>query len=349
MKTLPAPSLRRYFTPEEVAAAVAQDRILTLSLKLPVGCNLRCRYCYGSTETGDLPFQDIVGIVGQASALGARSVSIVGEGEPFLYQDGSRGLLDLVAALNGLGLPVTLFTNNTRVDRDRARRLFALRTSVVAKLNSLDPAVQRKLAGDLDPRAIYSGLEVLQEEGFTRCDPSRLALHTVIVRDNLAEIPELWRWCRRRNIIPYHQVFVPPPASGARGNAASELSVPGPALRDLFRALSELDRREFGFSWDPDASYPIAGLGCGVVRSGCAVDGYGRVKICAYVEEVLGDLRRETLAEVLRKERVRRLRRASYGSARGGGGAYGCRALTFNLTGDRFAADPVFWGGDNVQ
>jgi len=344
MNLRPPPSLRRSFSAADIDEAVRLDRILTLSLKLPVGCNLNCAYCYGSRETGDMRSAEVLDAVRQARELGARSVSILGEGEPLLYEADGLDLFDLIDRINGLGLPVVLFTNNTLIDEAAAARLLAQDTVVIAKWNSPDPRVQERLTGRADDGRVLRGLGILRKAGFNKTSPSRLGVHSVIVQDNERDIPGMWRMCRSENIVPYFQVFVPPPRQSANHRHADRLSVPSERLKTLFQQLAELDRSEYGFDWDPDSTYPIAGMGCGVIRSGCAVDGFGRVKLCGYLDHVVGDLRQEPLEAVLRKDIVRKIRRCDYQAAPGSGHFYGCRTMAFNMTGDRFAEDPMFWG-----
>lgn len=343
MRAVPAPSLMRHFGPEEVDEAVRCDRILTLSIKLPVKCNLRCRYCYGGGETGDMGFDEYVRVAEQARDLGARSVSILGEGEPMLYRAGGEDIFSLIDRINALGLSVTLFTNNTLIGPREARQLFERDVAVVAKLNSLSPDIQERLSGSGSGRGILRGLEALKSAGFNRTSPSRLAIHTVMVRDNRREIMDMWRMCRRENIVPYFQAFVPPRDGNRNRGYAGELSVPSGDLRRLFLRLRELDKAEHGFEWDADYTYPIAGMGCGVIRSGCAVDSFGDVRLCAYLDQGFGNVRREPLRRILAKEAVRKVRRFDYSGADGRAHFYGCRVMAFHLTGDRFSEDPLFW------
>jgi MoaA/NifB/PqqE/SkfB family radical SAM enzyme len=337
------PRLSRSFSERQISAAIDNNRLLSLSLKLPVGCNLRCRYCYSQKSGGALGYGRLVRIMTQAAEMGLRSLSIVGEGEPFMYRDIRTGkdIYALIRDANSLGLNVVVFTNNTLIDERAAEALYGLDVTIVCKLNSLNPRIQDALAGVKGASGkILQGLRCLEQAGFTK-EPSRLSIHTVICRHNYAELPAMWREFRRRNIIPYFQVLVPPHNQNEK--YFNTLKVSSEKLRDLFRRLRSIDEK-FGFTWDPDHTYPIAALGCSVVKTGCCVGSDGKVQMCGYLGEKLGDARRRRLSEIMSSAKVREIRSCIYNGATGSHiHFYGCRAAAFNTTGDRYADDPFFW------
>lgn len=341
---IPPPRLTRSFSDEEISEAIKKDRLLTLSLKLPVGCNLKCRYCYSELKKGELGFGEIMGILGQAAELGVKSLSIIGEGEPFLYKDkkSGKGLFELILEANRKGMDVIVFTNNTLIDKRKAMLLKRLKVTVVSKLNSPDPVIQDRLSGVKGSYfRITRGLRELQKAGFNKKKDSRLSVHTVICRNNIKDIPGMWRSWRGQGIIPYVQAYVPP--SNANGKYVRQLSVPRGRLKELFEELSAIDRG-FGFDWSAADTYPIASLGCSVIKTGCCVNSNAQVQVCGYLDEVLGDLRRDSLKDIVSSAAFRRIRRHDY--AKGTGCPrhfYGCRAMAFNLKRDRFAKDPYFW------
>ena len=50
------------------------------------------------------------------------------------------------------------------------------------------------------------GIQALLEAGLADEGPSRLALETVICRQNYEDLPDLWRWMRRRSIVPEMEI-----------------------------------------------------------------------------------------------------------------------------------------------
>lgn len=343
MALRPPQFFKRYFREKEIDEAVNDDRILTLSIKLPVGCNLKCKYCYGGGKIGDLKIEDILSAVKSAVALGIKSVSILGEGEPMMYKDGNRDIFCLVDEINRFNMPAIIFTNNTHIDKAKAKELFKRNTFIVAKLNSLDIDTQKRLSGEKHAHKIFEGLAILKETGFNKVFPSRLAIHSVIVKDNYDEICAMWGMCRSQNIIPYFQVFVPPRQGSKNKKYINQLYVPKEKIRKLFFKLNAIDKNKFGLRWNPDYTYPIPALGCKVIKSGCAIDSFGNVKFCAYLDENLGNIRREPLKAILSKREVRKIRRFKYYRIKQNRHFYGCRTMAFNMTQDRYSNDPFFW------
>jgi len=333
----------RYFRKEEIDTAIRNDKILTLSLKLPVKCNLKCKYCYASNKIGDLKAKEIIRIIVNAVSLGIKSVSILGEGEPLMYKDGNKDIFYLIDEINRLKIPAIIFTNNTLIDKNIAEKLVKRNTVIIAKLNSLDIARQKLISGEKLAAKIFKGLQALKNAGFNRIFPSRLAIHSVIIKDNYDEICDMWQMCRQENIIPYFQVFAPPTHNDRNRKYIDRLHVPAKNIRKLFYRLKAIDKDVYGFQWDSDYTYPIPALGCCVIKSGCAIDSFGNVKLCAYVDENLGNIKKEPLQNILRKEYIRKIRRFNYYDIKRNRFFYGCRALTFNITGDRFLKDPFFW------
>jgi len=343
-----APSVGRTLDEEQIAALIREGRFHSVSLRLPCDCNLHCPYCYsGIQKTGwgrdstRLRYDEIIGLLEQAFELGVETVSVVGDGEPLMYRDGDSDVFSLLSYLQAKAKRSVLFTNGTLVKRDDAKALYELGATVIAKQNSANMNVQDNLAGRSLGKMMLRGLDYLCEAGLA--EELRLGVHTVVCKSNYDEIPDLWRSWRKSNIVPYVQICVPPYDKKAQTKFGQEISVPSADVRDLFHELLNIDQREFGFSWDPDYTYPIAGLGCTVVLTGFGVTPKGDVQMCAYVENPLGNIRQETLKNILSKDAVRKIKGFPYGDSRKKF-HYGCRALTHAITGDRFASDPFWWG-----
>src|SRR5919199_3781227 len=81
-------------------------------------CNFRCLYCMPAEGLPWLPASDVLGheelvrVLRVAVELGVRTIRITG-GEPTLRRD----LVDVVAALGGLGVELSITTNGFLLDR----------------------------------------------------------------------------------------------------------------------------------------------------------------------------------------------------------------------------------------
>lgn len=342
------PTVGRTLHQSDIQQLVNRNEFHSISLRLPCGCNLRCPYCYSEAGRSSwakggqsLTYNELLSILDDAFDLGVTTVSIVGDGEPLLYKEGDNDIFSLLTHLRDSGKRSVLFTNATLVGEKEARRLYDLGVTVIAKQNSLDDIIQNELIGKKQAQKIQEGLGHLIKVGFTR--ESRLAVHTIICRQNYQEIPKLWRLWRQQDIIPYVQVAVPPVDRGERERFLKDFWVPPNAVKKLFSCLLRIDEEEFGYTWDVDNTYPIAAMGCTVVLTGFAITAEGNVQLCAYTEAPKGNVKEQPLKAILKQSDVLKIRRHNYEQA-GRWPFYGCRALTFNLTGDRFSADPFWWG-----
>lgn len=106
---------------------------LTIS---PTGrCNLKCTGCYAASspdeQHGSLDFETFDKVICQKRELWDSYFTVVSGGEPFLWKDGNRGLLDLVAKHSTEYFMA--YTNGVAITDDVARQL--------ADLGNLTPAI----------------------------------------------------------------------------------------------------------------------------------------------------------------------------------------------------------------
>jgi len=248
------------YEPAEAYSARDEGRLLSLRIETSRACNLRCRYCYAESGTpldDELPFDALASAAAQAASLGARSVVIIGGGEPTIYPR----FRELVEHVAGLGMIPVVFTNGVAVTNELARFLFEHHASVMTKLDSLKPELQDFLVGRTGAfQAIWQGLQNLLAAGFgTPSGPGRLRLGISFVTntDNLDETAEVWRFGRRHNIFLNQEVLTP--TGRAREQLAGKIVSAGQVRANRLELL-ELDRREFGYDWLPYT--PLPGSGC---------------------------------------------------------------------------------------
>ena len=332
-----------HFSREEIEAARDQGRLLTMELELSMVCNLRCIYCYaeaGKPLEHELSLGEIYDVLAQAEALGARRIIVLGGGEPMLHP----AVMEIMRHIRSRGLGVDLFTNGVAVTPGIARELFAMGVCPVIKMNSLREDAQDFLAGAKGSfAAIRAGLRNLLDAGY----PSRelpLGVQSVICRQNIAELPEMWIWARERGIVPYFEMIT----FQGRARRHPELQVSLDEVRVLFESLASTDRERYGRTWTPTP--PIAGLTCSRHEYSCTVTCQGKVYPCPGVNVEVGDIRRAPLAEILAQSPVirqlRTIRQTIKGACRNCDASdrcYGCRGMSYQATGDFLAADPLCW------
>jgi MoaA/NifB/PqqE/SkfB family radical SAM enzyme len=150
----------------------------------PTGrCNIRCRGCYAGSDAanrGSLSFEIFDRILAEKRELWDSHLTIVSGGEPFLWHDGARGLLDLVERH-----PTEFFmpyTNGTLITDDVAQRM--------GELGNISPAVSLEgfeketddRRGDGMFKKILGAFESLRSHGVpfgVSVTPTRLNWETV--------------------------------------------------------------------------------------------------------------------------------------------------------------------------
>lgn len=342
-----APRIVPFLPDEKILEIVKKGKLNTISLRLPCVCNFRCSHCYNAEQFKKmvedkkrLTYKEVTHLLDQAFNLGARYVWIVGEGEPFFYKEDGRNFLSLIDHINEGGARPLVFTNCTMITKEVAGTLSEKDVFIIGKLNSLNPQIQNDMCGTgFAYDKLKKGMENLIKAGFTK-EPTRLSMETVVSKKNYDEIPTLWRMFRDKNIIPFVEKCTPPAGGEALKKFLKETYVSPHKMRQLFDTLLRIDQTEYGYTWDPVKTYPIAAQGCTAVRTSCGITPTGDVQLCAYTPGVLGNVKEKPLQEILLSEEVMNIKTYIY--CPDGSLHYGCRSLAAAMTGDRFAPDP-FW------
>lgn len=313
-----------------------------MEIEFSLRCNFRCPYCYVPREDelrDELSLDEIEGVILQAKALGAVKIIILG-GEPSIYPHTP----DLIRFMRAHGLQVEMFSNGSGITADFAETLYEHQVRVVMKMNSFDVALQNKLSGHPHAhRIIHDALGHLKSAGY----PSRthfLAVSSIICRQNIAELPRMWRWLREQGIAPYFEVITP--QANARLN--EWLFITPSELERFFTAIADLDRRLFGQHWEIQP--PLVGNKCMRHQFSCLVSARGEVRPCVGITLPLGNIRQQPLADILSTSQVlkdlKNHRHTIKGPCRTCERAeecYGCRGAAYQMTGDYLASDPLCW------
>jgi radical SAM protein with 4Fe4S-binding SPASM domain len=336
------------FNEQDIEDARKSKSLLSLSLLLSNACNLECRYCYrdaGPSEKISLSLNEWRNIILQAKDLGARNVWIPGSGEPLLDPNFCDGhTFPLIKICNSIGLSVTFFTNGTLLTPDLVNELRSFDVSVVAKLNSFDPDIQDYLAGRTNvSKNIRLGLQYLLDGGFADGSPSRLGLDTVIVAQNINEIPTIFKYCRDRNIIPYITANL----HSGRACFNGELEIPQKDMKSLFYHLLDIDQKEYGYNWFP--APPIVGGQCKRLLYDIVVDYRGDVLICPGINIPIGNVLNQPLADIMISsylfDKIRNMPETLNGKCKtceSDSCTYGCRLEAWS-SGDMLGSDPMCW------
>ena len=337
------------FSREEIDQALAEGKILSLELELTHACNLRCIYCYaesGRALEDELSFSEIIDAVDQAISLGARKIIVLGGGEPLVYPR----LFEVIDHILESGATADLFTNGTLIDKEVAEKFYQKKIPIVIKQNSKIPEVQDFLAGKANSyTAIQRGLKNLLAVGYPDED-HRLGIQTIVCKQNYNELPDLWRWARNSGMVPYVETMT----MQGRARKNLDLEVSTEKIKDLFETLAKIDENEFGKQWSPRP--PLAASQCARHEYSCTVTANGDINPCPGVNIPVGNIRNNSLKEILRNSKViqnlRNIRQTIKGQCKECeflSNCYGCRGHAYQISGDYLAEDSICWINQSSQ
>jgi len=285
------------------------NKLLCIRLETSLACNVKCEYCFrdsGKKAKNEMPYEDLKEIVTQAKKLGAKSVVIIGGGEPTVYPH----FKELVEHIHSLKMVPVVITNNQKTTKDLAKFLFKNNASVMIKLDSLREEVMDKLTGVKGSgKKTKEGLENLLNAGYKNTKKVKLSGSFVTNKLNIDEVETLWRFCRERNMFPNMEIMTP------NGRARNHLDwIPNrKEIMDLRYRLLEIDQKEYGYTWVP--YMPLTGAGCRQLEYSMCVTVEGYARPCAAVLTTNLNVRPSnkngmTLSEVMKDPFIQKARNA---------------------------------------
>lgn len=198
-------------------------------------CDLRCQYCMSEKmkflpKTDLLSLEELAKISHRFIDFGVEKIRISG-GEPLVRRD----IMELFAQLSprlGQGLSeLTLTTNGTQLSKyaDRLASLGVKRINL--SLDSLNPEVFAKLTRRNAFSQVKEGIQAAKEAGL------KVKINTVLLPENLAEIPDMMRWAHAQNFDMSLIEIMP---MGQTGISRREQYVPMSVAKDLLAEKFEL-------------------------------------------------------------------------------------------------------------
>ena len=339
------------FSWDEIATARENGGLLSFDLELSLACNLRCLYCYaeaGAKKQNEMSLEEIYSVIDQAVDLGAKKMVIIGGGEPLLYND----YWDVLKKVREHNLQSITFTNGTVIDTSTAQKLYAHNEDVALKFNAMDEGIQDHLAGNIKGtgRKIKQALECLLEAGYSGEEGApRLALETIVCRQNYDEIVPIYMFCRENNLTPYVEILN---VQGSAKKNRDLLEISPSDAYQLFKTLQEYDERTWGIEWP--LIPPIAGQTCKRMYYSAYITATGDVQPCPGVDISSGNIRDQKLETIISESEifnaVRYIDRNISDPCKTCRFSeqfkcYGCRGAALHQSGHYLDADPTCWWG----
>lgn len=311
----PAPTFpSEIITEKELLQARNLERILYLNLEFTNLCNLGCIGCFNyysdvfanfdekkvhqpSDSRGALlSHGQVLDVITQAADFGAKSVDLIGGGEPLAY----KRFMEIVEHSRKVGLEIETFTNGTLITEDIAQKLFENGVTPYVKVYSLNPELHDRLVNRKGAhKRVMMGIEFLRKAGYGSIGKPVMAIETIIIKKNIGEVPDLWRFARNNGFIPYFERFV-----GCNYNGDPNV-LPCPSdLKELWGKILEIDQKEYGFTF-PLLPLRI-GYACGAPVGNIYVQSDGIVRPCSGTWVDLGNVKVKSLKEIVQGSKVLR-------------------------------------------
>jgi len=280
----------------------------SLGIFLTRKCNFRCTYCCLKTGTDPpdkMTLDELKDAVLQAKALGAKTIVIPGEGEPFL----DNNLFPLIEFASENGLRTTIFTNGSLIDQNTASDLFRRKVAIVFKLHSLDRSVYELLAGKdnvvtwedyyfnkakNNSISIPIGLKHLLQSGydkkpFSQTSKPLMLIETVVVQQNIDIIPAIAHFCKSLGIGCVVETLIQ--SNKALSNYPT-LSVTEKEEQKLYYKLWRILGWRFALRQKSRCGF----------ETNPFLDISGNIRHCFSLASTIGNIKKITLAELHKRE-----------------------------------------------
>ncbi len=333
-------------------------------------CNLSCKHCYQSAKKAlpdELSLEERLKVVDELDKNDVSLLAFSG-GEPLIDPD----FWPVAEYAHEKGMHLSVATNGTLITKEVARRLKETGIDYVEiSIDSVDPDKHDAFRGGPGHwnRAIGGIKNCVETDG------PEVGMAATITRNNFEETEDLIRLAKELQADSFY-VFNFIPTGRGKGLLKEDLT---PSMREeLLRILYDtlLEKEIFAFTTCPqygrfcyqngpddiivNAHYNFLELkgaeakmladyigGCGAGRAYCAIQPNGFVTPCVFMpDEVVGDLRQESLTDIWKNSEVMKTMRNRAGlSGHCGTCEYramcgGCRARAYGYFEDFMGPDP---------
>lgn len=264
-----------------------------LCVDLTRACTERCVHCYvPGFQNVFLPYEVVEKVLSEFAAMGGLKVKLTG-GECMLHPDFER----IVALARANDMVISVLSNLTCCDLEKAQAMKDAGVAVVqVSLYGMTPETHEavtRVKGSL--AKTLRGIEMLQKTGVP------VQVHCPVLKQNMAGIDAVARYGRERGMKTTFDAVMMSRADHGRNEACG---------------LSDAELRQF---IETQEELPDKLPTCPAMDVGEHVCEIGTSKICLSAEGkyypcngcyglILGDCRRQTLAEVWNDEPIKRLR-----------------------------------------
>jgi len=236
-------------------------KLLELWLEVGPYCHMHCEYCFNGAgvpvdEAGLLKMAEYKRVIREFKDLGGKVIGIPGNGEP-LHPKNYEQTMAIIKYSHEIGIRTILFTAGDLINLEKAKKLLSLDVSLMIKFNSSRHSVQDKLVGSPGySKRRRNAIKILKTLGFM--DPAkdkddnpitRIGFVTPILTENYEELPRLFKYCLKNNIMPDIDTVLP------LGRGASISTEEAEKIKCMFAKLQAISKKEFKDEWIVSPTY----------------------------------------------------------------------------------------------
>jgi MoaA/NifB/PqqE/SkfB family radical SAM enzyme len=283
------------FKGKHIREAIEGKRVLNPSIDLSNICNLNCPYCYiekiGSfckkKNNNELNFEEYKFIIDKLFVAGAKTINIIGAGEPTI----DKNFIKIAEYIKSLNINILVATNGIEIAKSNSLISFLndIESSIVIKVNSFRSGLQDILVGKKGYSEFRDkALDALISNGFNLTKPTRLGINTLLMKANIDEVFDIFKYCRKNNITYIAGNYMP------TGRTESSIFQGDYLLKDKktkenFEPVTTTDysrMRKRIIKYDLENNFPIkspdayiSGLPC-IQGLGIQIDNTGKIWHC---------------------------------------------------------------------
>lgn len=326
-----------YFNGHMPRIKISEPALRVVYYAITDGCNLRCPYCYASSEKclpGELTTEESLDLVTQVAGLGAKQIVFTG-GEPMLRKD----LFTVAEHAKALGLTPAIITNATMIRTpEQAKRFAELFATVTVSVDGGTAATHDRTRGKGSFEKTYRALHLLNDVGVTP------QINHIVTSDNIDELESFAEFIAG---VKVHSVRLMDHNDLGRG-AKDDYDF---GWRDHLRVQELIWTSPVAGQLRPDGPRPLTPCSvkgnCGLGGNEIYVNSLGEVYPCKLItgqSQLAGSVKKQSLSEIFDNPLLGEMRRSTvfggeyhedcekcYIKASCGGG---CRAYHMSESGD---------------
>jgi len=295
---------------------------LMVYVELTRRCNSRCKHCdiwqtasrVEDIRSLEIPAEHLVELLCGLVPRGLMAVDLFG-GEPLLRDD----LTEVVHGLTEAGLHVTVTTNGTLMDRERADGLVAAGLDqLLVSIDGPNSKVHDRIRGG---RGLFTRA-VKGVQTFLTAGGKKAGLNALVCADNIDLLPEMVELtsslgASQLRLLPYHQCY-PFNQYGQDDSLlprAEDLPRLGESLELVMSTAKRLQIATNGRSYLEGIKGWYAGMRpkvrCMAGLAVCDINAFGNVYPCYTLAESVGNIGETSFPELWTSQRMERHRKAT--------------------------------------